>query len=104
MCPPPPRRFRVEIRGDLAVAAYYLIAHWPDPRTVPELHTSGGPLAISFDGTPKIISDLKGLLLRVVREHGGLLSSSARAFLRLVETWEATQPSADSRGESSAAG
>ena len=75
---------RFEITGDLAVAAYFLMANWPDPETVPTLDTSGGPLCLIIDTRTRAVTDLRTTLTRVC-DHGGILADSARAWLRSID-------------------
>ena len=75
---------RFEITGDLAVAAYFLMANWPDPEPVPTLDTSGGPLCLIIDTRTSAVIDLRTTLSRVC-DHGGILADSARAWLRVVD-------------------
>src|SRR5262245_21814130 len=83
--------FRFEITGDLAVAGYFLMANWPNPRTAPALDASRKRLAIVLDGSPEAVKDLRETLVRG-QTCGGLLGASAEAWLRAIERPETRQP------------
>jgi hypothetical protein len=76
-----------EIRGDLAIAGYFLMANWPNPNTAPMLVTSNGPMTICFARSAEVLNDLRDTLVRVCA-YGGKLGESAVLWLEALKSVE----------------
>ena len=74
-----PRFLRIELAGDLALGGYFLMAHWPDAETAPELESAEGPLTLVFDTHGRSLSDL-GKTILSVHPRNDALAESARAW------------------------
>jgi hypothetical protein len=69
-----------EVSGDAAMAWYYVMAHWPNPETAPELRFGPGPLHLVFDARPEALYALR-CTLKNARGFGGHLAESASGVL-----------------------
>jgi hypothetical protein len=89
-----PKVIQVELSGDCASAAYFMMAEWPDPATAPKLETSGGPLRILMPCSKEGLGFIQRIL-RVVGARSDALGRSAVALLREIER----QAQAEDRGD-----
>jgi hypothetical protein len=75
---------RFEITGELALAGFFLMSHWSNPDTYPQLETSDGPLKLVVDTRGNALTELRKTL-RMVGASDPSLVASANAWLREVE-------------------
>lgn len=101
-----------ELRGELALAGFFLMAHWPNPETAPVIEPSAGMLRLVVDLRGGCFEDLKRTLIEAAGSEGSLggddrmLLESVEAWWKEIEgrcatdqrpTWEANAASADPR-------
>lgn len=91
------RFLEFEIKGELAIAGYFLMANWPNPATAPMLVTTAGPMKICFQRSADVLADLKTTLSRV-SAYGGKLGESAHLWLESLEGVEPEFPSSSTHG------
>jgi hypothetical protein len=75
-----------QLTGELALAGFFLMTHWPNPETTPELEPSDGPLRLSVDMRGSGLDDLKSTL-DMVAGCDGALGGSDGSLLKSVEAW-----------------
>jgi hypothetical protein len=81
---PHSRFLRIELTGELALGGYFLMAHWPDPETAPELESANGPLTLVFDTMGRCLDDLRQTLVSV-HESNDVLAASVRAWWKELD-------------------
>ena len=74
---------RLEITGELALAGFFLMSHWSNPNTCPELETSDGLLKLVIDTRGSALNELRETLANVEASDPALLQS-ANAWLREI--------------------
>jgi hypothetical protein len=68
------------VSGEAALAWSYVMCHWPDRATTPELRDGPGPMQIVFGSDPKILYILRRTLM-LARTCSGSLGQSAETLL-----------------------
>ena len=53
---------RFDLTRELALAAFFLMTHWPNPDTIPQLEASVGSLGFVVDTRGSCLDDLKSTL------------------------------------------
>ena len=76
-----------ELTGELALAGFFLITHWPNPDTAPVLESSAGPLRPVVDLRGDCFDDLKRTLQRVAGSDGSQRDDDDGSLLESVEAW-----------------
>ena len=71
------RRRTFEVCGDVALAWYFVMAHWPDQRTTPELEFGPGPMRLIFDPSPEVLYTLRRTLEQAAGWPGTLGDSAS---------------------------
>jgi hypothetical protein len=79
-------RIRFELTSDLALAAAFLMTHWPNPDTTPELEPSSGSLGFVVDTRGSCLDELRDTL-RSARGCKGALGASDGSLLVSAEAW-----------------
>ena len=69
-----------EVRGDTAMAWYFVMANWSDGKTQPTIKLDGEPMKILCDQTAEALAELIEVLKRAAI-FDGHVGSSARALL-----------------------
>jgi hypothetical protein len=78
------RRFQLDITGEYSLAGYFLLAHWPNPDTAPELSTVGGKTVIDVDVDGQGLADLRKVL-RELMTIGGVMGDKAADWSRELD-------------------
>jgi hypothetical protein len=73
-----------DVAGETAYAWYFVMAHWPDPATVPQLRSDVGPPQLIFDPTPEVFDKLRRTL-NLALAAGGSVAESASLLLRQIK-------------------
>jgi hypothetical protein len=76
---------RFDVRGESALACYFLMANWGGQGPVPFIDTLSNPIGIVFSvASRSTIDDIRASLKRA-EAVGGAVTQSARAFSALLE-------------------
>src|SRR5687768_17690056 len=81
---PDNRHLRFDLAGDFALAGYFLMAHWPNPDTAPELDVADGRMVLHVDVAGSGLADLRSTLTKLAN-LGGAISESAAAWFQELE-------------------
>jgi len=73
-----------DVAGETAYAWYFVMAHWPDPATAPQLRSDVGPPQLIFDPTPGVFQKLRHTL-SLALAAGGSVAESASVLLRQIK-------------------
>src|SRR5436189_1079587 len=73
-----------EVRGDTAIAWYFVMANWSNAKTQPRIKLDGDPMKILFDATAEAFADLIAVLHRAAARDGQV-RNSARALLSEIQ-------------------
>jgi hypothetical protein len=79
-------RICFELTGELALAGVFLMTHWPNPDTTPELEASAGSLGFVVDTRGSGLDELRHTL-RLVSRCKGALGASDGSLLVSAEAW-----------------
>src|SRR6478735_8848369 len=87
-----------DVAGETAYAWYFVMAHWPDPDTAPQLRSDVGPPQLVFEPRSDVFHKLR-CTLRLAIAAGGSIAESASLLLRQIENVlpEEKPPSRDSK-------
>ena len=72
-----------EVRADEVVAWYFVMAHWPDPETVPLLQTDSGSIRFVFAETAPVLYMLRKVIQLGLGAPGSLRESAGVLMARL---------------------
>jgi hypothetical protein len=75
-----------ELTGELALGGFFLMRHWPNPATAPQLDPSGSPLGFLVDTRGSCLDELRQTL-RGVGRCKGALGASDGSLLVSAEAW-----------------
>jgi hypothetical protein len=76
---------RFELRGESAMACYFLIANWNGRTPAPTLDTSSTPLAIVFAlDSPRVVEEIRATLARAEPVSTNV-ARSAQALSKLLD-------------------
>ena len=75
-----------ELTRELALGGFFLMTHWPNPDTLPQLEPSAGSLGFVVDTRGRCLDELKQTLQSVARCHGALGASDG-SLLESAEAW-----------------
>jgi hypothetical protein len=73
-----------DVAGETAYAWYFVMAHWPDADTAPQLRSDVGPPQLIFDPTPEVFQKLRRTL-GLALAAGGSVAESASLLLRQIK-------------------
>jgi hypothetical protein len=73
-----------EVSGDGAMAWYFVMAHWPNAETAPQLQCGPGPMQILVEATHENLFVLRCLLTGATKNFGTLAQSSRLLLLELA--------------------
>ena len=89
---------RFELTGELALAGFFLMSHWPNPDTIPQLQPSVASLGFVVDTRGSCLNELKQTLQSIARCHCSLGASDG-SLLESAEAWskeiDRLQPAGD---------
>jgi hypothetical protein len=77
---------RFELTGELTLAGVFLMTHWPNPATTPELEPSAGSLGFVVDTRGSCLDELRQTL-RSVGRCKAALGASDGSLLVSAEAW-----------------
>jgi hypothetical protein len=77
---------RFELTGELALAGVFLMTHWPNPDTTPELEPSARSLGFVVDTRGSCLDELRHTL-RLVGRCKRALGASDGSLLVSAEAW-----------------
>ena len=77
---------RFDLTRELALAAVFLMRHWPNPETIPQLEASVGSLGFVVDTRGSCLDDLKSTL-HTVAGCDGALGARDGSLLESAEAW-----------------
>jgi hypothetical protein len=80
------RYARFEVTGRLALAGSHLVRHWSNPKTSPDLETSGGALFLRVDKRDAGLQDLRKTI-EAIRASSQELVESADAWLAEIDRY-----------------
>jgi hypothetical protein len=73
-----------DVDGDGAYAWYFVMAHWPNPETSPQLRLGPGPMQLVLETTAENLYALRCTLKAAIELHGAV-AESARGLLNRLE-------------------
>jgi hypothetical protein len=79
------RYLRFDVSDELGLAGFYLMAHWPESESVPEIERDDGHLVLCVDTTNGELAIMQRLLQQAVADGGGMIGESATAFLKALD-------------------
>jgi hypothetical protein len=81
-----------DVKGETALAWYFVMAHWPSRATQPTLQIESSPMKVLLDETPEAFHDLHETLA-YAGTRSGLTAKSAKALAQELEKRSQKRPS-----------